>query len=254
MIETHAEQVHQALTHLGVHAGSGLLLHSALQYLGRPQGGPGMYLNVLRSLLGTQGTLAVPAFNFGFARGEPFDPASTPSRGMGVFSELVRQQPDAQRTTHPLQSLAVIGRFAGDLCQRDTLSAFDPGSAFERLLELDFDLLLLGADIQAASMVHYSEQKAVVPYRYWKDFNGQVRTPQGWMEKTYRMFVRNMQIDPQLRLLPIQTELQRRGQWQQQTLAYGQVALCSLRNFVQATDDLINTDAWVLVSNRPTGE
>jgi len=209
---------------------------------------------VLRSLLGPQGTLAVPAFNFGFARGEPFDPASTPSQGMGVFSELVRQQPDALRTTHPLQSLAVIGHFAQDLCQRDTLSAFDPGSAFERLLELDFDLLLLGADIQAASMVHYSEQKAVVPYRYWKDFSGQVRTPQGWQARTYRMFVRDMQLDPQLRLLPIQTELQRRGQWRQEPLAYGQMALCSLRNFVQAADDLIHADAWVLVSNRPTGE
>ena len=37
------------------------------------------------------------------------DPASTPSVDMGVFSELVRQQPAALRTTHPMQSLAVLG-------------------------------------------------------------------------------------------------------------------------------------------------
>ena len=87
----------------------------------------------------------------------------------------MRQQPEARRTPHPMQSLAVVGRYAADLAGRDTPSAFDPGSAFERMLELDFKLLLLGADIQAVSMLHYSEQRADVPYRYWKDFTGQVR-------------------------------------------------------------------------------
>ncbi len=77
-----------------------------------------------------EGTLAVPAFNFGFARGEAYDPQSAPSIGMGAFSEYVRQRPEALRTTHPTQSLAVAGRWAKDLAERDTASAFDPGSAF----------------------------------------------------------------------------------------------------------------------------
>ncbi len=251
MLETRADQVRAVLSALGVQPGDGLLVHSALQFLGRPVGGTGMYLDVVLDLLGTDGTLVVPTFNFGFARGQPYDPAQTHSQGMGVFSEWVRQQAQACRTLHPLQSVAAMGRWAQDLAQRDTPGAFDPGSAFERMLDLDFKLLLLGADIQAASMIHYSEQRAAVPYRYWKDFTGTVNTPDGWQARTYRMFVRDIDINPQLRIYPVQIELERRGQWAQMPLGYGKLSLCSLNDFVQVADDLLHQDAWVFVENRP---
>jgi aminoglycoside N3'-acetyltransferase len=270
------DQLIAALKALGLEPGDGLLVHSAVQFLGRPVGGVGTYLEALGEVincelgvrnyeLGTAtigsnsavpdmqpstGTLAVPTFNFGFARGEPYDPLSTPSQGMGAFSEHVRQLPGARRTAHPMQSLAIIGRYAGDLAERDTPSAFDPGSAFERLFELDFKLLLLGADVQAVSMVHYSEQRARVPYRYWKEFTGQVKTPGGWLTRTYRMFVRDLEINPQLDLRPVQTSLQQRGQWRSVPVNYGQVAACRLRDFVRAADDLLAEDPWALVGYR----
>lgn len=264
------DQLIAALKALGLVHGDGLLVHSAVQFLGRPVGGVGMYLEGICSVIEigesriensqlllsnlnsplSNSTVAVPTFNFAFARGEPYDPLSTPSKGMGAFSEHVRQLPGARRTAHPMQSLAIIGRYTGDLAERDTPSAFDPGSAFERLLELDFKLLLLGADVQAVSMVHYSEQRARVPYRYWKDFTGQVKTPGGWLTRTYRMFVRDLEINPQLDLRPIQTSLQQRGQWRSVPVNYGQMASCRLRDFVAAADDLLAEDPWALVSSR----
>jgi aminoglycoside N3'-acetyltransferase len=261
MREVSKEQLVTALKALGLEPGDGLLVHSAVQFLGRPVGGVGMYLEAIGSVIESgqwavgsgqfsTGTLVVPTFNFGFTRGEPYDPLSTPSQGMGAFSEYVRQLSEARRTTHPMQSLAVIGRFADDLAGRDTPSAFDPGSAFERLLELDFKLLLLGADVQAVSMVHYSEQRLNVPYRYWKDFTGQVKTIGGWQTRTYRMFVRDLEINPQLDLSPIQRLLQQRGQWRSVEVNYGQVAACRLRNFVAAADELLSRDAWCLVAQR----
>jgi aminoglycoside N3'-acetyltransferase len=201
--------------------------------------------------LSSQGTLAVPTFNFGFTRGEGYDPLSTPSQGMGAFSEFVRQLPEMQRTPHPMQSLAVTGKWAGDLVARDTPSAFDKGSAFERMLELEFKLVLLGADIQAVSMVHYSEQRAQVPYRFWKDFTGPVNTQSGKMVKTYRMFVRDLTIDPRLDLSPIQNELDKRGLWQSVAVNYGNISTCRLSDFVRITDELLSADPWILISNRP---
>ena len=266
MREASLAQVVEALSAVGVQVGDGLLVHSALQYLGRPQGGVGMYYAALRAALegpgsgaGTaatpealsQGTLAVPAFNFSFARGEPYDPQRTPAEGMGAFSEYIRQRPEARRTSHPMQSLAVIGRHADDLAGRDTPSAFDPGSAFERMLELDFKLLLLGADIQAVSMLHYSEQRAEVPYRYWKDFSGEVRLPSGWQRRTYRMYVRDMELDPRLELYPVQEALERRRQWSARALNYGLISACHLVDFVAALDELLREDPWRLVVNRP---
>jgi len=239
-----------ALVAVGVAEGDGLLVHSALQFLGKPEGGEEIYLDALLNVIGLGGTIAVPAFNFDFARGEDFDPQTTPSEGMGVFSEFVRQHPDAQRTHHPMQSLALIGAQAEDLARRDTPSAFDDGSAFDAMQQKGFKLLLLGADVQAASIVHYSEQRAELPYRYWKDFKGNVRVAGEWQSRSYKMFVRDLEIDPQLKLAPIQAALQAKGQWAQEKLNFGHISLCSLADFVTVTDELLAKDPWALVGNR----
>lgn len=259
MLEVNRSQVVTALRTLGLQAGEGVFVHSAIQFLGRPIGGVGMYYEALCEVLDLpNGTLAVPTFNFGFARGEPYDPQQSPSQGMGVFSEYVRQQPAVLRTLHPMQSLAVAGRYAVDLAGRDTPSAFDPGSAFERMLELDFKLLLLGADINAVAMLHYSEQRARVPYRFWKEFKGQVRRPvsvldgedKRWEERTYRMFARDMELDARLDLRYIQAILDLRHQWSAVPINYGQLALCRLADFVAAVDECLAFDAWSLLTNR----
>jgi len=269
MREITQSQVVEILRSLGVRAGDGLLVHSAIQFLGQPQDGVAMYLAALQEVLGLDawleqerspgnaaeskakaGCLAVPAFNFAFARGERYHPQKTPAENMGVFSEFVRRQPQAQRTRHPMQSLAVIGPCAAGLVARDTPSAFDPGSPFERMLELDFKLLLLGADLQAASIIHYSEQRAGVPYRYWKDFRGLIYRDQAWQACQYRMFVRHLEADAQLDLHPIQDLLQSRRQWAQRQVNYGAVAVCRLADFVAAADEILNADPWALVTNR----
>lgn len=244
-------QLDAALHAVGAQSGDGLLVHSALQFLGRPEGGLQMYLDAILAAIGPGGTLAVPTFPFTFNRGLDFDPVATPSKDMGVFSEFVRQQPAAHRTPHPMQCLAVIGAAAGDLAGRDTPGAYDDGSVFDRMLELDFKLLLLGADVQAASMVHYSEQRAAVPYRYWKDFAGRVKAGGEWQTRTYRMFVRHLDLDPQLRLAPIQAALEARGLWRSTLLNLGFVSSCRLADFVAATDALLAADPWALVANRP---
>ncbi len=104
------------------------------------------------------------------------------------------------------------------------------------MLELDFRLLLLGADIQAVSMLHYSEQKAGVPYRYWKEFNGPVLTSQGWVEKTYRMFAHDLDIDARIDLHPVQTYLEAHGLWTSIPLNYGRISCCRLVDFVAGVD------------------
>jgi aminoglycoside 3-N-acetyltransferase len=172
---------------------------------------------------------------------------------MGTFSEYVRQLPQSRRTAHPMQSLAIVGQYADDLAERDTLSAFDPGSAFDRMLELDWKLLLLGADVQAVSMLHYCEQRANVPYRYWKEFSGKVKTPSGWRTGTYRMFVRDLELDPQIEMYPVQRVMQEQGLWHAVPLNYGKISLCRLIDFVSILNELLAQDPWAMVANRPEG-
>jgi aminoglycoside 3-N-acetyltransferase len=251
MREVTLPQILEALQGVGVKAGDGLLIHSALQFFGRPEGGIEIYLSALEKVLGPEGTIVVPTFNFTFAGGEDYDPEAAPSVGMGAFSEYIRQQPQALRTTHPMQSFAVIGKWAAELAACDTPSAFDDGSAVDRILEYDFKLLLLGADIQAAAILHYSEQRAEVPYRHWKNFTGRIKKGDQWEEHTYRMFVRDMDIDAQLVIYAIQDVLEQNGQWSSKKLNYGTISLCRLKDFVSVTDRILAKDPWVFVTNLP---
>ena len=259
MLKVTREQVITALGNLGLKAGDGVMVHSALQFLGQPVGGLGMYYEALCAVLdidarsGTgQGTLVVPTFNFGFARGLAFDQASTPAEEMGVFPEFVRHQPGARRTPHPMQSLVAVGALALDLAGRDTSSAFDPGSAFDRMVEMDFKLVLLGADVRFTSLIHYAEQSMQVPYRYWKEFTGRVRlTGRPAEVRTYRMYARDLALDPEVASAPVQKLLEKHGRWSSMNLNYGKLAACSFRDFVAAAEALLDKDPWALVQNRP---
>ncbi len=251
MREVTLPQLVKALQAVGVKAGDGLLIHSALQYFGRPEGGIGIYLDALLDVIGLEGTVVVPTFNFAFARGEDYDPKTAPSVDMGAFSEYVRQSPKSLRTTHPMQSFAVIGKHAAELASCDTPSAFDDGSAVDRMLDLNFKLLLFGADIQASAIFHYSEQRAEVPYRYWKDFTGRILRDGEWQEATYKMFVRHLDVDAQIVIYDIQSMLESRGQWSSVILNYGTISLCSLKDFVSVNDQFLLKDPWVFVTNLP---
>lgn len=251
MREVTSEQVNEALKTVGISKGDGLLVHSAVQFLGNPVQGIETYFEAVISTTGTHGTLVVPTFNFDFPKTLEFDPDSTPSKGMGAFSEFVRKHPASERTTHPMQSVACFGFYAQDLARRDTPSAFDDGSVYDRMLELDFKLLLLGANIQSVSMLHYSEQRANVPYRYWKEFSGQIHTWNGWENRTYLMFVRDMEIDPKLSLRGVQRHLEIEGLWQTTSLNYGSISSCRLVDFVNSVDALLADDPWSLVTNKP---
>jgi len=250
MLELTHEHLEKALIQLGIQTGDGLLVHSAIQMIGKPEGGIALYKQVIQKTIGVRGTLVVPTFTLNYPKTGEFDYRNTPSEGMGNFSEYIRQDPNARRSRHPLQSIAALGSAAEDLTGRDTLSAFEPGSVFERMLQLDFKLLLLGADINAVSMVHYCEARAQVPYRQWKDFPGRIRQDGLWMDKSYRMYARIVEIDPRLKLEPIKTELVRQGVWHEVEVNYGKVACCRLNDFVNAGDALLTFDPWILVENR----
>jgi hypothetical protein len=91
-----------------------------------------------------------------------------------------------------------------------------------------------------------------VPYRYWKEFTGEVRLAGKPAEvRTYRMFARDLQLDPEVASAPVQKVLEARGQWSSVSLNYGKVSLCRFQDFVSAAEELLAKDPWALVQNRP---
>ena len=80
------------------------------------------------------------------------------------------------------------------------------------------------------------------------------KSSQGRETRTYRMFVRNMEVDPKIELYPVQESLQEQGLWISAPLNYGYISTCRLVDFVTRTEAFLDKDPWSLVTNPPAGQ
>ncbi len=164
------------LEKLDIRQGDCLFIHSSLKGVGKlvttnQRGTLQAILDQLLNAVGDSGTLVVPTFNFGFCEGKPFDRQNTPSEGMGAFCEFVRMHPFATRSRHPFQCVSAIGKNSARIGEAQSRSAFSAGGAFDTMLTLDCKIMFLGVEF-VETFVHVSEERANVPYRFWKTFRG----------------------------------------------------------------------------------
>ncbi len=244
---------------LGIDKGDVLLVHNSLMNFGFPsdarlQEVPAKIYEYLMNTIGPEGTLAVPVFNFDFCNGIPFNLKETPSKNMGVFSEYVRLRPEAKRSRHAMQSLAVVGKYADYIVENDTASSFSPEGPFDRLLKLDGKILLLGADINSVSMIHWVEEKLQVPYRYWKTFKGLYSDENGQKQKAYQMYVRSLDLNPRLKMDFIEKELKKRNMLKEEKVGAGFIKAFKIKDFVNIAETFIRRNPYFFVSNHPDFE
>jgi aminoglycoside 3-N-acetyltransferase len=192
------------LAGLGVQPGATLLVHSALRSLGYVPGGPVAVVQALLDAVGPDGTLVVPTQTG--ANSDPsgwsrppvppdwwpviraetpaYDPALTPSHGMGVLPEQIRTWPGARRSRHPTTSFAAVGARAEEVVAvHDLDSQCGERSPLATLERLGAQVLLLGAGWGTTTCFHLAEYRvpgAAEP----KSFSGAVLTPDGAREWT----------------------------------------------------------------------
>jgi len=169
---------------LGVRRGQDLLVHSSLRSIGvgaESSDGAVAVLDALREVTGPAATIVVPthttensgssiafhAATEGLSRegrdrylaARPgFDPASTPSSGMGAFAEYVRTHPGSRRSSHPQTSFAALGPGAADCTRGHRLDChLGESSPMGWLYRRNAAVLLLGVGYEACSAFHLAE-------------------------------------------------------------------------------------------------
>ncbi|MFD3540338.1 aminoglycoside N(3)-acetyltransferase [Streptomyces sp. NPDC058662] len=164
--------------------GARLLVHASL-------GGTGLRAERLRDALtgalGPHGTVVVPAFtpensttssaHLALVEGlgdtelrafrdrmPPFDPATTPSQGMGAFAEAVRTSPGAARSAHPQTSFAALGGDAERLCSGHRLeSHLGEDSPLGKLCWEGGQVLMINVGFSACTAFHLAEYRIPKP-------------------------------------------------------------------------------------------
>jgi aminoglycoside 3-N-acetyltransferase len=156
-----------ALRELGLGAGDGVFVHSALSRLGSVDGGPATVLSAFDEVLGPAGLVAMPSFPYvgstvEYLRPEPtFDVRRTPSR-MGAVTEALRQQPGVVRSLHPTHPVCARGPGAEELVAGHDVAPtpFGPGSPYARMVERGMHQVWLGVGITTFTLYHTFEALA----------------------------------------------------------------------------------------------
>ena len=164
---------------LGVSAGDRVMLHASVRAVGDIAGGPDQVHLALKDVLTPEGTLMMyagcPRYYDEVGRGNldaaaeeevlaklpAFDATTARSaRDHGILVEFFRTFPGT-RVNHHVTRFAVWGRDAEYLLSQQPWNyALGAGSALERFVALDGEILLLGADHDTVTFLHYAEHIA----------------------------------------------------------------------------------------------
>jgi len=213
------------------------------------------HLNAIKSVIGDRGVIVVPAATLNLCNTQIlFDPASTPSNGMGAFSEFVRTQAGAFRSFHPFWSVVALGYEADQLVSDISRHAFGYGSIWSRLIEKDCISLHLGVHPRRSfSVVHYIELLHGVPYRYTKEFAHPVlRGDKRLIEKFYH-FVCYENIDL------VRDKNEKIYEWfssnhkvHQTKFGRSNIWAYPMRNFFASTSELFVKDVYSWLKKEPS--
>ena len=175
------ESLQTDLRALGVRPGMVVLVHSSLSAMGWVCGGAVAVVIAIQKVLGSTGTLVMPAHSTGLS--EPskwksppvpeswwsvirenmpaYDPVLTPTRAMGIIAETFRRGRGVFRSSHPQVSFCAYGPQASYVVNNHSLSfGMGEDSPLARIYDLHGFVLLLGVGHKNNTSMHLAEYRA----------------------------------------------------------------------------------------------
>lgn len=193
------QDIYNSLIKIGADKCKYLFIHSEINFgIPNPQLSKkellGHILDVFREL--NVENILVPTFTFSFCNKEDFDVQKSKSL-MGVFSEYFRLQPDALRSNDPMMSVALIGKDKSIIENIGNISC-GKGCVYDLLhAQGDTKFLFLGNRMSdCMTYTHYIEVIKQVPYRYPKQFTGNIIEGNILKKKDVVLHVRYNHIEP----------------------------------------------------------
>lgn len=175
-----------------------------------------LFLDSILEVLGENGTLLIPTFNWDFCHGVAFDYYKTKSQA-GVLGDKALKHPKFRRTQHALYSFAVAGKDQAMLCGLTNRSSFGADSPFAYLENCHAKQVMIDVPenhIWGFTFVHFIEEKYIknISYRYMKEFRGiYIDEKLQKSDRIYSMLVRDLDMDVRVELNPLAEVLTKEG-------------------------------------------
>ena len=171
-----------------------------------------VFLDGIIDIIGSEGTILVPTFNWDFCKGKTFDYYKTPCK-TGSLGKIALKRDDFKRTKHTIYSFAVWGIDKEELCAQDYKSSFGIESPFTYCRERNAKNIFIDVECQHSfTFVHYVEEMEGITYRYLKDFTADYIDENGVKTtRTYSMNVRDLSEDIFITIYPFEEDFKKIG-------------------------------------------
>lgn len=139
--------------------------------MGPVTGGVNVIIQALLDAIGPGGTLVAyvdfePFYHEGDESEIPvFDKRTAhAARDHGILHEAMRTWPGALRSDHPDAGVVAIGALAASITADHPFQyGYGTGSPFEKVLQAQGRVLMIGAPLDTITLLHYSEHQAQLP-------------------------------------------------------------------------------------------
>jgi aminoglycoside 3-N-acetyltransferase len=174
---THSQLVNDFRA-LGLSPGQVVMIHASVKSVGEVMGGPTVILPALLEVVTSSGTLMMyvgwndipadpstlpPEVRQAYYDQYPaFDPLTARTvRGYGLLAEILRTWPGVYRSQNPEASMVAVGDKASWITKDHPINyGYGLGSPLAKLVELQGQVLMLGAPLDRLTLLHHAENRA----------------------------------------------------------------------------------------------
>ena len=252
----------EALTKIEIKAGDTLLVHSSLPDIGLWEGEikdiPRHCKDALFEVIGDEGTLTVPAYFYEYARkGIPYDIKRSPvSKELGIFSSYIAKLPGSTRSVNPITAIAAVGKNAEYINKDTNPSSYGFDTHWDRLLNLNAKMFILGTDMRSMTFAHHVEQCMCVPYLYNKLYTTPIYDDGDLIKEHICAHVRYLDYDIEyknrVKFDAKYSEIVEEGYKVKNTeLGLGFIRVVNFRTVFDFLADEIKKNTWFLLEKKP---
>jgi aminoglycoside 3-N-acetyltransferase len=227
---------------LGLESGDDILIHSSLSGM---KCEPEDLLDAIMEIIGDDGTLIVPTFNFDWTNNAPdgiWNINDSPSE-MGYFTELIREKEESIRTVHPFYSFACLGAQAEEYGRVHSRDTFSRDYLFGTLHDVNAKMMIIGLEYNHSwTFSHYIEQQQSVDYRYKKPFSGKMVINGKEYYDEYLHYVRDLSRGIETHVNPMGDRLEQDGIVSTAKIANKEFKLGAAKPMYDRSAELMQTD------------
>ncbi|EAH5043945.1 acetyltransferase, partial [Campylobacter coli] len=207
-----------------------------------------IYIEAFLEVIGKNGTLIMPTFTYSFCKNQIYDKFHSKCK-VGILNEFFRLWGGVKRTNDPIFSFAIKGKNQ-ELFLKDTKSCFGQNCVYDMLSKTNGKIILFGSKINGYTFTHFIEEKAQVPYRYFKEFKGKIALENGINKnKKINYYVRDLNMDSDLDVYKQIQILQQDNNFKIENFANSSIVNINANRYLSATLRALEKNAYCLLTD-----